>query len=60
MILARKTRTDPEPIGDFIYALCTRVERCINPLKNDRRIGTRYDKTASSFLGLIEIVAARL
>ncbi|MEO1495313.1 MAG: IS5/IS1182 family transposase, partial [Pseudomonadota bacterium] len=25
-----------------------------------RRIATRYDKTATSFLGFIEIVAARL
>ena len=36
------------------------VERCINTLKNARRLATRYDKTATSYLGFIEIVSARL
>ena len=60
MIPARKTRKNPEPIDDFIYALRNLVERCINKLKNARRIATRYDKTATSFLGFIEIIDARL
>jgi transposase len=60
VIPARSTRKDHEPIDNFIYALRNLVERCINKLKNARRIATRYDKTATSFLGLIEIAAARL
>ncbi|HUS53088.1 MAG TPA: IS5/IS1182 family transposase, partial [Thermohalobaculum sp.] len=32
----------------------------INKLKNARRLATRYDKTATSYLGFIEIVSARL
>jgi transposase len=36
------------------------VERCINKLKNARRVATRYDKTAASYLGFIEINSARL
>ena len=31
------------------------VERCFNKLKNARRVATRYDKTAESFLGFIDI-----
>ncbi|WP_099913077.1 IS5 family transposase [Puniceibacterium antarcticum] len=36
------------------------VERCFNKLKNARRIATRYDKTAASFLGFIDITSIRL
>lgn len=60
IIPARKSRKDPEPIDDFLYALRNLVERCINKLKNARRVATRYDKTTASFLGFIEIVSARL
>ena len=36
------------------------VERCFNRLKNARRVATRYDKTAESFLGFIDITSIRL
>ena len=36
------------------------VERCFNKLKNARRVATRYDKTAQSFLGFIDITSIRL
>ena len=60
VIPARKTRNTPEPVDGFIYALRNLVERCINKLKNARRGATRYDKTAASYLGFIEIISARL
>lgn len=60
VIPARKTRNAPEPIDGFIYALRNLVERCINRLENARRIATRYDKTATSYLGFIEVISARL
>ena len=60
IIPARKNRKKPEPIDDFLYALRNLVERCINKLKNARWIATRYDKTAASYLGFIEIASARL
>ncbi len=60
VIPARKTRKQPVPIDDFIYALRNIIERCFNKLKNARRLATRYDKTAASFLGFIEIVSVRL
>ena len=36
------------------------VERCFNKLKNARRLATRYDKTADSYLGFIHLVSIRL
>lgn len=33
---------------------------CLNKLKNARRLATRYDKTADSYLGFIHIVSIRL
>lgn len=36
------------------------VERCFNKLKNARRLATRYDKTADSYLGFIQLVLIRL
>ena len=36
------------------------VERLFSRLKQSRRIATRYDKTASSFLGFLSLAAAKL
>ncbi len=36
------------------------VERRFNKLKAARRLATRYDKTADSYLGFIHIVSIRL
>ena len=60
VIPMRKGRKVQEPIDDFIYALRNLVERCINRLKNARRVATRYDKTAASYLGFVHIVSIRL
>jgi transposase len=37
-----------------------RIERLFNRLKNWRRVATRYDKTATSFLGFITIAAIKI
>jgi len=60
VIPMRKGRKVQVPIDDFIYALRNLVERCINRLKNARRVATRYDKTAASYLGFVHIVSIRL
>ena len=39
------------------YKSRNRIERMFNKLKNWRRVATRYDKTATSFLGFITIAA---
>jgi len=51
-----------EPIAcDFrAYKDRNRVERMFNRLKQFRRIATRYDKTAASFLGFLALAAAKL
>ena len=51
-----------EPIAcDFrAYKDRNRVERMFNKLKQFRRIATRYDKTALSFLGFLALAAAKL
>ena len=48
------------PFVNATYALRNRVERCINRLENARRLATRYDKTAASFLAFVQMVSARL
>jgi len=60
MIPGRKTRKLPIPVDDFIYALRKQVERAINKLKCSRRLATRYDKTAASYLGFIHLASVRL
>ncbi|NKD81699.1 transposase [Haematospirillum jordaniae] len=36
-----------------------RIERMFNRLRQFRRIATRYDKTANSFLGFLHLAAAK-
>ena len=60
VIPARANRKAQEPVDRITYALQNRVERCLNKLKCSRRLATRYDKTAASYLGFVQIVAARL
>lgn len=50
----------PILVDAIAYALRNRVERCFNKLKRSRRLATRYDKTAASYLGFIQVAAARL
>ena len=52
IIPARKNRKDPEPIDDFVHALRNLVERCINKLKNARRVATRYEKLPQAIWAL--------
>lgn len=60
VIPPRRTRKTPRPIDDHIYALRNQIERCFNRLKNSRRLATRYDKTAESYLGFVNLSAVRL
>ena len=51
-----------EPVAcDFrAYRDRNRIERMFNRLKQSRRIATRYDKTALSFLSFLNIAASRI
>ncbi len=60
IIPTRRNRKIQIQIDSHIYALRNRVERCFNKLKNSRRLATRYDKTAASYLGFVQIAAIRI
>ena len=60
VISIKRNRKVQIPYDSFIYALRNRIERRIGRLKNARRVATRYDKTASSYLSLVQLVALRL
>jgi len=60
MIPTKRNRLIQLPVDAAIYALRNMVERCFNKLKNARRLATRYDKTADSYLGFIHLVSIRL
>ncbi len=50
VIPMRKSRKKRIAVDRSLYRLRNLVERCFNKLKNARRVATRYDKTAESFL----------
>jgi transposase len=60
VIPPKKTRTDPDPFDEEAYRQRNLIERFFNKLKNWRRIATRYDKTASSFLAFVSLVSAKM
>lgn len=60
MIPTKRNRLVQLPVDPAIHALRNTVERCFNKLKNARRLATRYDKTAASYLVFIHIVSIRL
>ncbi len=60
VIPGKRNRKIQPAIDGNIYALRNQVERCFAKLKHSRRLATRYDKTASSFLGFVLISAVRL
>jgi len=60
VIPMRKSRKMRVGVDRSLYRLHNLVERCFNKLKTARRVATRYDKTAESFLGFVDITSIRL
>mgnify|MGYP000967108647 FL=1 len=60
VIPAKRNRKVQPVIDGHIYALRNLVERCFSKLKHSRRLATRYDKTADSFLGFVLVASIRL
>lgn len=60
VIPMRRSREKRVGVDRSLYRLRNLVERCFNKLKNARRVATRYDKTAESFLGFVDITSIRL
>ena len=60
-VIPPKRNRKVQPVIDgHIYALRNLVERCFSKLKHSRRLATRYDKTADSYLGFILVASTRL
>lgn len=59
-IPTRRSRKVQHSVNRPLYALRSRIECFIGHLKEQRRIATRYDKTASSFLGFVLLGCIRL
>nr|WP_268925834.1 transposase [Stappia albiluteola] len=60
VIPPRSNHLAPAKCDDRAHKDRNRIERMFNRLKQLRRIATRYDKTARSFLGFLCLAAARL
>jgi len=52
-IPSKRNRKIQYSVSKRLYALRSRIECCIGHLKEQRRIATRYDKTATSFIGFV-------
>jgi transposase len=60
VVPAKRNRKVQPVIDGHIYAIRNLVERCFSKLKHSRRLATRYDKTANSFLCFILVASIRL
>ena len=60
VIPLRENHKRPAACDFHAYRDRNRIERMFNRLKQSRRIATRYDKTALSFLGFLTIAASRI
>ena len=54
------SRKEPIPYDKDIYRERNRVERFFNKIKHFRRIATRYEKTALSFMSMLCLVGAMI
>ena len=59
-IPTKSNRKVQHTVSKRLYRLRSRIECFIGHLKEQRRIATRYDKTATSFLGFVLLGCFRL
>ena len=59
MIPTKSSRKVQFTVDHALYSLRNRIERYFNKIKNARRVATRYDKLAASFLAFVEIISIR-
>jgi transposase len=57
VIPPKKNRTHQRPYDGDIYKERNRPERLFNKLKHFRRIATRYDKYAATFLAFVKLAS---
>jgi transposase len=56
----KKNRLEPWPFEVETYKMRNRVERCVNKLKQFRRVATRYDKLAVTFRGFVVLACIQI
>ncbi len=60
VIRPNPTRTRIPSFDKLMFKMRNRIERMFNKIKQSRRIATRYEKTESSFRGLVTLAAILL
>jgi transposase len=60
VIPPKSNRKTPREYDANLYKERNHIERMFNKLKHFRRIATRYDKTALSFMSFLNLAAVRL
>jgi len=60
VIPARRNRRNPAAYDRGKYRWRNQIERLFNKLKNWRRVATRYDKTAESYIGFVSLASVLL
>jgi transposase len=60
VIPAKQNRREPMAHDEAAYRTRNCVERLVSKLKQFRRVATRYDQTAASFLAFVELAALRI
>ena len=60
VIPTKSNRRIQRPVDPALYALRHKIECFFNKLKNARRVATRYDKTAESFLAFINLASIKI
>jgi transposase len=60
VIPSKSNRKEPRQLNRETYKRRNHIERMFNKLKNWRRVATRYDKTASSFLAFVSIASFKI
>ena len=59
-IPTKRSRKVQHTVNKRLYALRARIECFFSKLKNQRRVATRYDHTATSFLGFVLLGCIRI
>lgn len=60
VIPPKRNRVEPRAYDAVLYKERNVVERCVNRLKQCRRVATRYEKTARNFLGMVLLAATMI
>lgn len=60
VIPSRSNAKQPRQIDKNLYKDRNKIERFFNRVKHYRRIATRYEKTASSYLAFLQLAATMI